>query len=276
LASGVSDASGTWILGVTTNVNAVGAYSRAWNLTSRLSELNWRITEMLLPTLVQRRAAGDSEGFERVLVDSLRYAAFGLLLPAAVAGGAAESVMHVFGDGFGAAAPALRWLLFLPLLQTLTAIQGTALMATDRPLVTAFVQTLRLVITLACGVALSLALGISGMAITAAGGALLSFIAYTILLSTRVGTPKPALAHARLLAGLCAAYAAGFASAHLIEREIAGIAGLVCALAVGSAAYLIVGLGACRTTERDRARLRALLDRIGRRRALSAEIPGAA
>ena len=129
LAVGFSEASGTWILGVTSSVNAVGAYSRAWNLASRFTELNWRITEMLLPTLVQHRHAGDTERFNRVLIDSLRYAAFGMLLPAAVGGGASEAVMHIFGTGFATAATALRWLLFIPLLQTLTAIQGTALMA---------------------------------------------------------------------------------------------------------------------------------------------------
>jgi O-antigen/teichoic acid export membrane protein len=274
LASSLSDTSGTWILGATSSVDAIGAYSRAWNLAARLGELNWRITEMLLPTLVQHRHAGDTEGFDRVLVDSLRYAAFGLLLPAAVCGGAAEAVMHVFGAGFGAAAPALRCLLFVPVLQTIIAIQGAALMASNRPLLTVIMQFTRLAVTITGGVVLALSLGVTGMAIAMTGGAAVSSCAYLVLLRLRLGTLIPTLAHYRQIAGFSVAYASGFAVSHLIEREIHGILGLMIALLAGSLAYVALGIGVGGMTHRDRARLKVAIRRLTGSRMFSADMSG--
>lgn len=256
LASGFTEASGTWILGATTSINAVGAYSRAWNFATRLTELNWRITEMLLPTLVQHRHTGDTDAFDRVLTDSLRYAAFGMLLPAAVGGGAAGAIMHIFGSGFASAATALRLLLFVPLLQTLTAIQGTALMAHNRPLLTALSQLVRLVVTLVAGIVLTLAFGMTGMAIAMAAGALVSFGVYIIILRFRVGVSMPALLHYRQIAGFSVAYGSGFVISHLLEREVHGGLGLIVALLAGSAIYVGLGIGVGGTTQRDRARLK--------------------
>lgn len=276
LAAGFSEASGTWILGATTSVNVVGAYSRAWNFVTRLTELNWRITEMLLPTLVQRRHAGDTEGFDRVLVDSLRYAAFGMLLPAAVGGGAAEEIMHLFGAGFGAATTALRLLLFVPVLQTLTAIQGTALMAHDRPLLTAFAQIVRLVIILVGGILLSITFGMNGMAIAMVAGSLVSFGVYLVILQFRLGTSMPALLHARQIAGLGVAYSSGFAASLLVSRELHGILGLVVALVAGTLAYIGIGIGICGTTHQDKARLKNALARLTGGRTTPVEMSGVA
>jgi O-antigen/teichoic acid export membrane protein len=276
LAVGISEASGTWILGVTSSVDAVGAFSRAWNLASRLIELNWRITEMLLPTLVQHRHAGDADGFDRVLTDSLRYAAFGMLLPAAVGGGAAEAIMHLFGPGFGTAAAALRLLLFVPLLQTLTAIQGTALMAYDRPLLTAVAQIARLIVTLVLGVVLTLAFGVTGMALAMAAGALLSFAVCVALLQYHLRASIPALLRYRQLAGLGAAYGSGFVTARLLEHVAPGALGLVPALLAGSLAYVVSGLAVAGTTYHDRLRLQIVVRRLTGSRMFSTGISGAA
>jgi O-antigen/teichoic acid export membrane protein len=276
LAAGFSEASGTWILGATTSVNVVGAYSRAWNFVTRLTELNWRITEMLLPTLVQRRHAGDTEGFDRVLVDSLRYSAFGMLLPAAVGGGAAAGIMHLFGAGFGTATTALRLLLFVPVLQTLTAIQGTALMAHDRPLLTAFAQGVRFIIILVGGILLSLAFGMIGMAIAMVAGSLVSFGVYLVILQFRMGTSMPALLHIRQITGLGAAYGSGFATSLLVYRELHSILGLTVALVAGTLAYIVIGIGVCGTTHQDRARLKNAITHLTKGRATSVEISSAA
>lgn len=262
LSSGVSEASGTWILGATGTVEAVGAFSRAWNIASRLSELNWRITEMLLPTLVQRRAAKDTEGFNRVLVDSLRYASFGLLLPAAVGGGAAEGIMHVFGAGFGSAAPALRWLLLVPLMQTVISIQGAAMMASNRPLVTSWLGLARLTVTLIAGVGLTLAFGIVGMAIAMVAGVLVAFMAYTAIVRIVLRIGPRTLWGYREMAGLLAAYLAGFGTADLIQSRLSGLPGLAAALLIGSFAYAVVGIAVAGTSDRDRARLLSLLRRV--------------
>ena len=271
LSSGLSDASGTWILGVAGTVNMVGAFSRAWNIASRLSELNWRVTEMLLPTLVQRRTAGDTEGFNRALVDSLRYTAFGLLLPAAVAGGAAEAIMHVFGAGFGSATTALRWLLLVPLMQAVISIQGAAMMASDRPVLTSWLGILRLAITVIAGVALTLAFGIVGMAIAMVAGMLVAFVVFTAAVRVVLRIPLLTLWGYREMAGLASAYVAGFGVADVIQSRLPGIAGLSAALLIGSCAYLAVGLGVAGTTDRDRERVRSLLGRVLPRRMALAE-----
>ncbi|HEV3321210.1 MAG TPA: polysaccharide biosynthesis C-terminal domain-containing protein [Solirubrobacteraceae bacterium] len=276
LAIGFSEASGTWIIGATSSVSAVGAFSRAWNFATRLTELNWRITEMLLPTLVQHRHTGDTEGFDRVLVDSFRYAAFGMLLPAAVGGGAAQAIMHIFGSGFETAATALRLLLFVPLLQTLTAIQGAALVAHDRPFLTSVGQIVRLVVTVGGGVALTLAYGITGMAIAMAAGALMSFCVLLVLLKSRAGTSMPALLRLRQIMGFGVAYGSGYVVSHLLEQHVHGGLGLVVALVAGSAAYIAVGIGVSGTTHHDRARLKVAIRQLSRGRVAAREMSGTA
>ena len=88
LANGLSSQVGIWALGATSSLATVGAYQRAWQLGYRFLEMNSRITEMLFPTLVERRADGDREGFDRAVIDTSRYAAVAMLIPAAVGGGA--------------------------------------------------------------------------------------------------------------------------------------------------------------------------------------------
>jgi O-antigen/teichoic acid export membrane protein len=276
LAAGFSEASGTWILGATSSVSVVGAYSRAWTFAARLTEINWRISEMLLPTLVQHRHAGNSEAFDRVLSESLRYAGFGMLLPAAVGGGAAEAIMHIFGEGFAAGATALPLLLLVPLFQTLTAIQGTALTAYNRPLLTSFAQTMRLVVTLVGGIGLTLAYGITGMAIAIAAGSVVCFGVYGVILRFRMAGSMPRPLQLRQLAGLGAAYGSGFAVSHVVERQVHGGFGLIMALVAGSLAYIAVGIGVSGTTNRDRARLQLTLERITRRRVSPVKMTSAA
>ena len=259
IANGLSDSAGTWIIGATGSVAAVGAFSRAWNLASRFLELNWRITEMLLPTLVERRAAGDRAGAERAAGDSLRYAAFGMLLPAAVGGGAAHAVMALFGEGFAPAAAALCWLLLVPWMQTLTAIQGVVLMAADKPLWTSYAQGTRLLVTLGAGIALTLELGITGMAIGLVAGALASFLVYAAMLRVHGALPVPRTARLlRQLAGLGAAYAGAFFAARGVERALGGVAALPLALLAGTLAFAALALLVAGTTPRDRERARKL------------------
>ncbi len=114
IATGVRNEVATWTLGIQGSLAAVGAYNRAQTLTRRLGEIDYRITGMLLPTMVERRALEDRSGFDRALVDTVRYVAIFLLLPAAVGGGAAYGVMAIFGPGFSPAADALALLLLTP------------------------------------------------------------------------------------------------------------------------------------------------------------------
>jgi O-antigen/teichoic acid export membrane protein len=266
IASGLSDSSGTWILGVSSTVSAVGAYSRASMIATRLGELNWRITEMLLPTLVQRQASGDSEGYNRVLADSLRYVAFGLLLPAAVAGGAAEAVMEIFGSDFVPAAGALVWVLFAPVLQSLTAIQGVVLISANQPIWTTIAQVARLVVTVVAGILLTDALGMTGMGLAIAIGCLTSLAIFAVVIRSRAAFPVPRPASLlRQLAGLATAYASGFVVARAISGNLDGAPGLVLALIAGSLAYVVAAVAVGGTKDRDRDRLRQLMVRASPR-----------
>ena len=259
IAGGLSDSSGTWILGATSSVAAVGAFSRAQNVAARLSELNWRVTEMLLPTLVERQTAGDRAGSDRVVADSLRYAAFGMLLPAAVGAGASNAVMGIFGSDFQAADAALCWLLLVPWLQTLTAIQGVVLMAGNQPIWTTYAQVTRLAVTLAIGIPLTLAIGLTGMGVALAGGCLASLGVYAVIMRARAAMPHPGARRlARQLAGLGAAYAGGFFAARLVDDQLSGVGGLLLALLAGSIAFVLLALAVAGTTARDRERVRQL------------------
>ena len=101
IAQGASQQGGIWALGVVASTSVVGAYSRALSLPQRLQQASLRITEVLYPTLVGRHSDGDGHGFDRALIDSVRYEVVGMLLIAAALGGAAYSVLDVFGPGFG-------------------------------------------------------------------------------------------------------------------------------------------------------------------------------
>jgi O-antigen/teichoic acid export membrane protein len=267
IASGLSMSSGTWILGISTTVAAVGAYSRASMIATRLGELNWRITEMLLPTLVQRQAAGDTEGYNRVIADSLRYSAAGLLLPAAVGGGAAEAVMGViFGSAWEIAAGALVWLLLIPVIGTLTAIQGVVLISANQPMWTTIAQVIRLIVTVGAGILLTDAHGLTGMALAIVLGSLTSLAIFVVVIRARATFPAPRTGRLlRQLAGLAVAYAGGFAVARAIVESVGGVPGLLLALIAGTLAYAVAAVAVGGTTGRDRDRLRQLLVRASPR-----------
>jgi O-antigen/teichoic acid export membrane protein len=268
IANGVSNEAGTWVLGIMAPVAAVGAYSRSWMLGRRFVELNWRITEMLFPTLVERRAAGDQEGFDRALVDTVRYCMAGMLLPAAAAGGAATSVMALFGPGFGRAADALGVLLLMPALITAAQVLRNALFAVDRPGLSSMIALVRMAITVAATVALTSWLGITGAALGLLTGALADITWMSVAMRSCLASRLTALWPARQMGALITAYAAGFAAARGVEAAVPGLPGLVPALIAGAAAYSGVFAAAGGVTSRDRRRLRravALVRERGRR-----------
>jgi O-antigen/teichoic acid export membrane protein len=272
IATGVSNEVGTWVLGAVGSVTAVGAYSRAWMLGRRFVELNWRITEMLFPTLVERRSTGDRVGFDRALVDTIRYCTAGMLLPAAAVGGAATSVMALFGPGFGRAAEALSVILLMPALITVAQVLRNALFAVDRPWLSSIIALLRMAITIAATVALTSWLGITGTALGLLAGALVDVAWMALAVRGHLASPLTTWWPARQMAAVLAAYGAGFAAARAVETALPGLAGLVPALVVGCAAYAAVFAAAGGVTSRDRRRLgRAVaLLRDRRRRAAAA------
>lgn len=265
LASGVCSEVGTWVLAITASVSALGAYSRASMLTNRLHEVHWRITEMLFPTLVGRRAGGDVGGFDRALVDTLRYCCAGLLLPAAAGGGAAASVMALFGPGFERAAPALAILLVVPAATALASTERAALLAVDRPWTTSAIAVVKMVVTVIASVVLTLWIGITGTAVALLAGAVVEVAWMGALTSRYLDAPLRVLWPRRERAALVLAYVAGFAAARAVISFLPGLAGLLPALGAGAVAFMVALLAAGGTNDRDRARAALLLTRLRHR-----------
>jgi O-antigen/teichoic acid export membrane protein len=267
IAAGIRQQVGIWVLGGIGSIAAIGAYNRAWMLGSRFVDLATRVTEMLFPTLVARRADGDEAGFDRALVDSLRYSAAGMLLLAAVGGGAAYGIMDLLGPGFSAGANALALLLAMPALITMAAVQRHALLAVNRPLAGSTTAIGSLAVTAAASLPLTASMGVTGTAL-----ALLLGVAADVVL---VSWPMRArLLHAlrelwppQQMLALVFAYASGFLLARLANAAFPGALGLCAGLGLGTAAYVAAFLLAGGVNGRDRTRAAAILDGLQQRRA---------
>lgn len=256
LANGLSAQAGIWGLGAASSVAAVGAYQRAWQLGNRFLETNSRITEMLFPTLVERRERGDGAGFDRALADTMRYAAAAMLLPAAVGGGAAYGVMDLFGPGFSDAGDALAILLLVPALAAVANTHGQALIANDRPLAPTAVAVGQLTLTVALTFALVPPLGMSGAALAWAGAYVPAVVSLLILTRRHLSRPLHELWPPRQLIVLALAFSAGFAVARGVDDAIDSLAALPPALAAGALAYVGTYAACGGITERDRRRIR--------------------
>ena len=266
LAIGVSQQGGIWAIGIVAPVAAVGAYSRAMTIPKSVQQASTRITEVLFPTLVGRHGGGDGHGFDRALIDSIRYEVIAMLALAAALGGAAHSVLGLFGPGFDAAAPALVALLFFPVLASITLTQTQALWAVDRPGFTSLVALARMVVTVVGLVVLTPSLNYVGPALALLAGMLVAALAFGFALRPHLTRPLAATWPRRQRLALAVAYGGGFAAARLVETAAPSPAALPLCLAAGGVAYLalLVGLGG--VNERDRERLRHLLARVRARR----------
>lgn len=271
IAEGASHESATWILGLTTSIAGVGAWSRAWFLVRRLTEPGWRIGEVLFPTLMEHHARDDREAFDRTLVTSMRYVAVGLLLPASVAAGASTGVMEVFGPEFVLGADALAVLLLVPPLYCALTLQTQALTVLGRPLTVTWITLVRAVVMVTAGAALSVPFGITGMAV----GWVIGYSADAVLRTTAVRssmvTPITAIWPARSLLALAIAYAVGFGVAHAIDASL-GLLGVLVALPAGTAAFALAYVVAGGLTDQDRDNLSKLRLRVERRSARPADV----
>jgi O-antigen/teichoic acid export membrane protein len=262
LAVGASQQGGIWAVGVVAPVAVVGAYSRALVIPQKVQQASMRITEVLFPTLVGRRAEGDGHGFDRALIDSIRYEVIGMLLLAAAIGGAAHSVLDLFGPGFSPAAPALVLLLFFPVLASISVTQTQALWAVDRPGLTSVVAGLRLVVTIVLLVVLTPKMNYVGPALALLAGMLVSIALCGLALRDHLARPLRATWPRRERLALLPAYAGGFAAAHLVERAAPSLAALPVCLAAGAGVYLAVLVLCGGINRRDRERIGGLLARL--------------
>jgi O-antigen/teichoic acid export membrane protein len=261
IAQGVSMQAGVWVLAAIGNPLAtVGAYSRAQSVPERLQQVNLRVVEVLYPTLVGRRARGDGEGFDRALIDSIRYALGGTLLIAAAVGGSAHSVLEVFGPGFNRAAPALVLLMLCPALASLASTQNQAFLAVGSPGLTSIIATTRLALTLVLTVVLTPAIGITGPALAILAGFLLQVSWGVIALRPHLSQSLHVTWPLRQRFALVAAYACGFATAFGIEQAVPSIGGLLLSLPAGMVAYAAAFLAVGGVNHRDRQRLAEFIE----------------
>jgi O-antigen/teichoic acid export membrane protein len=262
LATGVSDQVGTWILGAYGSLAAVGAWNRAWALSQRFIDLNYRLAEMVFPTLVERHEGKDRLGFDRALVDSLRYVAGAMMLPAAVGGGAAIGIMDLFGPGFSRASTALALVLLVPAIATMSTIQVDALLAVGRPVATTVLAGARLAATVPLTIVLTLTMGVTGTALGVVLGVAVQLAIQVGVLRVHLSQPMLALWPTRQLAALALAYAAGFVVAHLLDSLLPGVGGLIVSLAAGTLAYVLCLTLIGGMLPRDRARVSAAVMRV--------------
>lgn len=265
MAQGIGQQAGIWALGMTSTTAVVGAYSRAISIPQRLQQASLRVTEVLYPTLVSRHTGGDGHGFDRALVDSIRYEVIGMLLAAAAIGGAAHAVLGIFGPGFAQATPALALLMLYPALGSITVAQTQGLWAVDRPGMTSVIAVTRMVVTIVLVIVLIPPLGIAGPALALLAGyawhAFFAGIALKRHLTQRLRVSWPIRERLALLV----AYAGGFAAAHTIEHAVPGTGGLALALVAGTGVYGPLFIGCGGLNARDRQRLGQLAGWVRRR-----------
>jgi O-antigen/teichoic acid export membrane protein len=255
IAQGASQQAGIWALGIVAGNGVVGAYSRAMSLPQRLQQASLRVTEVLYPTLVGRHSEGDFHGFDRALIDSIRYEVVGMLLIAATLGGAAHSVLAIFGPGFSRAAPALALLAIFPALASVTVAQTQALWAVNRPGATSVIAIARLVVTIALLVVLTPNAEIVGPALALLAGYVLVIVLSGIALRPSLARPLRATWPIRERLSLLLAYAAGFGAAHTCEEAFATpIVAVTLGVLAGSLAYVAVFLLTGGANRRDRER----------------------
>lgn len=262
IADGVARQTSVWVLSIATSVVAVGAYNRAWLLVTRILELNYRVSEMLFPTLVERRVRGDRAGFDRASIDSIRYCTAGLLLFAAAGGGAADGVLDLFGPGFDQAADALALLLLVPVLASIASVQTAVLWSDNRPWLSTAITTTRAVATLGLTIVFASEWEITGAALAMVVAYLLDVVWSFFAMRSSWSRPVWHLWPGRGMVAVALAFAAGFGAARLVDAAVGGVAGTALALTAGAAAYAAVILASGAALERDRERLAALRARL--------------
>jgi O-antigen/teichoic acid export membrane protein len=267
IAQGVSQQGGVWAIGIVAPVAVVGAYSRALVIPRSLQQASMRITEVLYPTLVGRHTSGDGHGFDRALIDSIRYEMIGMLLFAAAIGGAAHSVLGIFGSGFGRAAPALALLMIFPALASVSVTQTQALWAVNRPTVTSVIAIIRLVLTVLLLVTLTPKMNMVGPALAMLAGYALTIVLSAVALRHHLTRPLRATWPLREQLALLVAYAGGFAAAHAAESAAPSTLAMPLCLLAGAVAYVTVLLLCGGLNHRDRSRLGEAIEGFRRKAA---------
>jgi O-antigen/teichoic acid export membrane protein len=238
IAFGINSQADTWILGSVTSVATVGAYNRAYGIAVRLSDAGYRVNEILFPSLVQHSEKGDSDSYERLLVNTLRLTALPIALVVGAAGGATFGFLELFGPGFEAGAGALTFLLLATGLTVIGAIFGQALIAVGRPHWSTSLAVLRLVVSVPLMWVLAHEWGATGVGGAVLAGAIAVLLAGTWMLRRVILSPAATRSLARTAGVAILVYGAAFGTSRLLDLALEGPVGAVAAMVAGG----IVGL----------------------------------
>jgi O-antigen/teichoic acid export membrane protein len=251
LASGLRWQSGTWVVGSVARTATAGAYSRALGLSSKLSEAGYRISEILLPGLVERRA-DDGDAAAELLARTVRVCALPLTVLVAAGAGAASGVLKVFGPGFDRANVPLALLLGAYTLSVLTSILSQGFLADGAPGPVTRRSLGCSLLVLVLVVPLGQQYGAGGVATALLAGPVVEFVLFDRALARHFGVARSSLVGGRAILGSLVAVAAGSAAAWGVLRLGTSIPWTVLSLAAGaaSAAVVLLALGLVDAEER--------------------------
>jgi O-antigen/teichoic acid export membrane protein len=245
---------GTWVVGAGGTVAATGAYARAMGLASRFIDAGYRVAEILMPGLVERRALGDHDGAAALLHRTLRVVAVPLLAVSAGVGGAASGLLRVFGPGFSRANVVLACLCFAYVLAVLAYVQSQGFLAVGRPGLVTWQTSLTSIPTLLTIYPMFRLFGVAGVAA--------AYVAWRALLlvpwDRRLGkelTGGRWLLGPRLLAALAVVSVAGYGVAWVLEQVSNGMVMTVVAAAAGAATSVALSCVTGLLTADERSRL---------------------
>jgi membrane protein EpsK len=228
-----------WFVAGATTPAQLGAYSRASTMAQRLDEAAYRINEMLFPDLVRMHLVGDREAFIGTLRRTLRLALVGLLLAAALAGGAAEPLMGIFGEGFASGAGAFTFLVLAHVCFVASSMVGAAYNSFGKPHLNSAFSVIRFAVGLAL-LALLVTEGITAASFGLFVGYFIELVVRTALVRRILDLPAAAIELSEV-ARLVVAYLAAFVGSRLVLEVVpSGLVGLMLALPVG--ALVFVGL----------------------------------
>ena len=261
IAQGLASQLDVWVLGSVSGVRSVGAYSRADGLASKLSEVAWRVNEILYPTLVRHHDAGDHAEFTSVADQTLRLTAAALFLPAAIAGGVARPVLTLFGPGFDRADTTMA-VLFVAYATTVVAqILGPAILAVGRPGAQSLTSGAGVATMAALVYPMARAWGGTGIALASLTGAVVMLLGRYWFVRTRVITDHAAFHPTRVAAGAMTSWLAGFGVSRLIVLAVPGFGGALLGAVLGAPAFVGIALATRLVTRRERLAATARLRR---------------
>lgn len=242
LVGGLTGQAGTWMVGATETISATGAYGRAMGLSSKFLDAGYRIAEILLPGMMERRASGDHEGATRLLNRTLRATAVPLLAIGAAAGGAGEGVLRVFGPGFAQAHLVLALLDIYYVFTVLAYVQGQGFIAVGKPRINALQSVAVGVLTLACMWPFARWWGATGVAGAYALWRVVFFVRWDRLLARELNGRRGWLLGVPCMIGIAGTVVAGYGTAWLLLRVSTGIVMTAIALGAGILAAVTVAV----------------------------------